>query len=416
MMKKLCLLPLLALLLLCLCASALADGFASQQSIYAITDANGTVDSLTDDDTTTAWIKSGAQDVDLTLTLYSASVGEIWIRSGYAYTQNWYNHYDRPDQVKVTVYYRVNQYTESYDTFRYRLEDVYQPNTRTENWRSGYQRLLLPQKYTGVTKIELTVESSIRGFGNAGVAISDIAVTGGSHATATPKAYATATPKPYIVYVTPTPGPAVNPDDLVEYITPIPDDPDDDATPTPYIEWITATPKPTSAPTPTQAPVEYPSDSGVVATLSQRIATRSGPGNRFDEPGSFFSAGHEVKVITKGWDAENRLWWFQVEFEYDNAWYRAYTPETRVDVDPDVVPTESDVPIDSVTCIKKCQARFGPGEEYKLYHITVIHEGIPCDVYAIENGWVQIEYVDYGLVEPKPRRGWVPLDCMYEED
>ncbi len=427
-MKKMRFLLLLALVLLCMGATAFAANIPGQQTIASISDASGNVTSLTDDDASTAWIKSADNGTDLTIALYGGSVGEIWIRSGYAYTQNWYNHYDRPDVVKVTVYYRANQYTASYDSYRYRLTDAYRPNTLSADWNSGYQRLLLPKKYTGVTKIELTIESTINGYGNAGTAIADIIVAGGSHITATPKAYATATPKPYVVYVTPTPGPVTDDDDQVTYITPIPEDdepaeeepplvelltPPVTPTPTPLVQLIT--PAATEVPVPeiTREPINYPSDGGVIATLSKRVATRSGPSTGYDEPGSFFSAGDEIKVLTKVWDNRNNTWWYQIEFQYRDEWYRAYSTEGYVDVDPAIVADEPATPIESRKAVKKCQARFGPGEEYRLYSITVIHEGTGCDVYAIENGWVQIEYTDYGLEDYPRRRGWVPLDAIY---
>jgi len=411
-MKKLCF-TLFLLLLLCLGTTAFAASIPGQQTIVAVMDGNGYVTNLTDDDATTAWTQSGYGDPDLTLSLYSASVGEIWIRSGYAYTQNWYNHYDRPDVVKVAVYYQANRYTESYDVYRYRLADEFRPNTMSANWNGGYQRLLLPKQYSGVTKIELTIESAIAGFGRTGVTISDIIVTGGSHATATPKAYATATPKPYVVYVTPTPGPVIDDDEteppLVELLTPVPK-----PTATPEIVIITPTP---AAPAVTREPIEYPSLGGIIATLSSRAATRSGPGTRFDEPGSFYSEGDEVKVLSKAWDSYNDVWWLQIEFQYRNEWYRAYTTESRVNVNLSLVPEEPAIgdPIDTVAILKQCKASFGPGRVYRVFGTSVLHEGNKVDVYAIENGWVQIEYTDYGSNEdPQPRRrGWVPLDCVY---
>ena len=418
-MKKLCFLPLILLLLVCLGATAFAANLPGQQTIIAVMDGNGYVTNLTDDDATTSWTQSSHGAPDLTLSLYSASVGEIWIRSGYAYTQNWYNHYDRPDVVKVTVYYQANRYTESYDMYRYRLMDEFRPNTVSANWNSGYQRLLLPKQYQGVTKIELTIESAITGFGKTGATISDIIVTGGSHATATPKAYATATPKPYVVYVTPTPGPETDDDDVV-FITPVPDEDDDDS----LVELITPAPRPTATPeivviTPTPAadPIEYPSLGGIIATLSSRAATRSGPSNRFDEPGSFFSEGAEVKVISKSWDNYNDLWWLQIEFQYRGEWYRAYTTENRVNVNLSLVPEEPTIgdPIDSGVIQQQCKASFGPGKVYRVFGTSVLHEGNKVDIYAIENGWVQIEYTDYGSNEdPQPRRrGWVPINCVY---
>ncbi len=407
-MKKLRFLPLFLILLACLCTTAFAATIPGQQTISSVTDANGYVSALTDDDPATAWTKPGESDADLTITMYGSSVGEIWVRSGYAYTSNWYNHYDRPAQVKVTVYYRANQYATSYDTYRYTLSDDYRPNTVTSSWNSGYQRLLLPKKYTGVTKIELTIESAYQGYGSTGATISDIIVAGGSHATATPKAYATATPKPYVVYVTPTPGPEVEEDDdpLVEYITPRPQ-----ITATPYIQLITPTPKPEA----TREPIEYPSEIGVIARLEKRIATRSGPSNYYDEPGSFFSEGDEVKVLTKAWDPENQMWWFQVEFEYQGSWYRAYTPANRVDMNPDLIPTEPAKiePEDSRECLKEHAVFFGPGEEYMDFRKSILYPGSKCDIFAIENEWAQIEYYDY-VTEAK-RRGWVPLNILSED-
>lgn len=392
-MKKLRLLPLLLLLLLCLCTTALAASIPGQQSISGITDANGAVTTLTDDEAATAWTKSDSASVDLTISLYRGTVGEIWIRNGYAYTQNWYNNYDRPGQVKVTVYYAVNQYTTSYDTYRYTLSDSYRPNTLSANWNSGYQRLLLPRQYTGVTKIELTIEGVINGYGRTGATISDIIVASGSHATATPKSYATATPKPYVVYVTPTPGPVVEETPPVEFITP---------------------PVLLPTPTPTPKPASYPSRGGVIGYANQRIPTRSGPGTGYDEPGSFFSAGHEVKVTSKVWDSNNHLWWYQLEFQYSGEWYRLYTTDHRIDVDASSVPEEPRVgdPLDSRKSLGEHEVYYGPGEEYARAKNALIYEGSRCDIYAIENEWALVDYYDYA--RDVKRRGWIPLNLLYE--
>ena len=404
-MKKLCLLPLLILLLAALGTTALAASIPGQQSIASIADQHGYVSALTDDDATTAWTKDSNGNPDLTVHLYSASVGEIWIRSGYAYTQNWYNHYDRPDTVKVTVYYQANQYTTTYDVYRYRLTDAYRPYELSDSWNSGYQRLLLPKRYTGVTKIELTIESAITGSGRTGATISDLIVASGSHATPTPKSRATATPKPYVVYVTPTPGPNTDKDDpLIEWITPVPK-----PTSTPVVSLITPTPAPT------REPIVYPSTGGVITTLTSRAATRSGPSTNFDEPGSFFSSGDEVKAISKAWDATNRLYWVQIEFQYRGEWYRAYTTDSRVNVELSFIPDEPALgdPLETRRMAEKTRVYFGPGTQYKMYTVSTLHADNPVDIYAIENGWVQIEYTDYGLDDMPRRRGWVPLNTVY---
>ena len=423
-MKKLRILLLLTLSLVCLSAAASAATIPGQQSIASVTDQNGYVAALTDDDPTTAWTQSGYGAPDITLGFYSATVGEIWIRSGYAYTQNWYSHYDRPDTVKVTVYYQANRYTESYDVYRYRLTDAYRPNTQSADWIGGYQRLLLPKQYTGVTRIELTIESVVEGFGRTGATISDLAVAAGSHATATPKARATATPKPYTVYVTPTPGPwteeddwsgdnwdaeETDYDDYIDYITPRP-------TATPYVAVVTTKPTEVPTPTPTPKPIQYPSLGGVTATLTKRMATRSGPSTAFDEPGSFFSAGDEVKVISKTYDEVNRLYWYQVEFQYKNEWYRAYTTDEYVNVNPSLIPDEPALfdPLDSQKILKLTYTNFGPGDSYKTYTYFALYPGANVTIYAIEDGWAQIEYIDYSSAYEPYRRGWVPLDVIYE--
>lgn len=423
-MTKLRFLPLVVLaLLLCLCATAFA-AIPGQQAIAYVTDANGYVTSLTDDEASSAWTKqSSGYGADLTIYPQYGTVGEVWIRSGYAYTQNWYSHYDRPDQVKVTIYYQANRYTESFDSYRYRLTDAFRPNTVSESWNNGYQRLLLPKQYTGVSRIELTIESTITGYGRTGATIADVAIAAGSHATATPRAYATATPRVPVVYVTPTPGPWTEEDDYtgssgyddyVEYITPRP-------TNTPYVSVITKEPQvELITPRPTSKPVEYPSLGGVVATLAKRVATRSGPGTRFDEPGSFFSEGDEVKVFSKVYDDYNNVYWYQIEFQYKNEWYRAYTSESYLNINPDLIPNEPEIydPLDTQKALKKTYVSFGPGEQYKVFTTSVIHPGNKLDIYAIEDGWALIEYVDYGSpLDPQPyRRGWVPLDVVYADD
>ena len=402
-MKKRFLLPLLLLLTALLCLSASAAGIGGQVSIASVYDAYGQVSTLTDDATHTTWTKESVGGVDLTLNLYSATVGEIWIRSGHCYSQNYYNSYDRPEVVKVTVWYRANQYTTTSDTYRYRLSDAYRPNTRSSSWNSGYQRILLPKAYSGVTKIELTIESTISGYNRTGATITDIIVARGSHATATPKSYTTATPKPYVVYVTPTPGPNTEPtrDVIVDPVTTMP-----------LIERVT--PTPTLAPT--RAPsTSYPTSTGIVATLKQRIATRTGPSNNFDEPGSFFSKGDTVNVISKAWDDENEIWWYQVEFYYDKGWYRAYTPAQRIDLDPSYVLTEN-MEGDPREVLYDQRVYYGPGEEFVMYKVSMLYKESRAVIYAYEIDpdtgivWAQIQYHDYAV--DVTRRGWVPLDCL----
>lgn len=406
-MKKTLLLALLVLLLTCLCTGALAaSGPANPVYISSITDSTGNaVTTLTDGSTATTWTKNASgYGADLTINLYNATVGEIWVRNGHCYSQNYYNHYDRPDVIAVTVWYSANYYTSTSVTYRYRMSDAFRPNASSSAWYNGYQRILLPEQLSGVTRIELTIESATQGYGRTGATITDVIVASGAHATATPYTRVTATPRPYVQYITPSPTP------YVQYVTP-----------TPTRNVIIITPPPTTpplvemiTPTPTATlPADgYPSE-GVVARLTKTAATRSGPSNDYDEPGSFFSSGTEVNVISKAWDPENELWWFQIEFNYRGEWMRAYTPENRIDLDPDLVLTENNEG-DAREVLYDQRVYFGPGEHFRMYKVSMLYKESRAVIYGFEEVdgvlWAQIHYHDYAINED--RRGWVPAECL----
>ena len=418
LMKKTLLLALLVLLLTCLCTGALAaNGPANPVYIGSITDSTGNaVTTLTDGSTATTWTKNASgYGADLTINLYNASVGEIWVRNGHCYSQNYYNHYDRPDVIAVTVWYSANYYTSTSVTYRYRMSDSFRPNTSSSAWYNGYQRILLPQQLSGVTRIELTIESATQGYGRTGATITDVIVASGAHATATPYTRVTATPRPYVQYITPSPTP------YVQYVTPTPTPRVEYITPTPTRNVIIITPPPTTpplvemiTPTPTATlPADgYPSE-GVVARLNKTAATRSGPSNDYDEPGSFFSSGTEINVISKAWDPENELWWFQIEFNYRGEWMRAYTPENRIDLDPTLVLTENDEG-DAREVLYDQRVYFGPGEHFRMYKVSMLYKESRAVIYGYEEVdgvlWAQIHYHDYAINED--RRGWVPAECL----
>lgn len=426
-MKKICLLTLLVLTMVMLCTGAMAAGPEGQVYIGSVTDAYGnSVPALTDGSTATTWTKTvSGYGADLTVSLYSATVGEIWVRNGHCYSQNYYNHYDRPEVIAVTLYYSANRYTTTSVTYRYRMSDSFRPNASSASWSNGYQRILLPQALNGVTKIELSIESSKQGYGSTGATITDIIVATGSHATATPYTYTTATPRPYVEYITPSPTPYVHVITPTPYVQPV--------TPTPPREVVVLTPEPTDPPivelitpvppqvTPVQPvvtpvpglPTEGYLSPGVEALLTKTAATRSGPSNDYDEPGSFFSAGTPINVISKAWDPENELWWFQIEFNYRGEWMRAYTPENRIDLDPDLVPTELDEP-DAREVLYDHRVYFGPGEQYRMYKVSMLYEGSRAVIYGYADVdgvlWAQIHYHDYAIGED--RRGWVPAEVL----
>lgn len=363
------------------------DGIAGQCPIYSVA-GNGAdwTSTLTDGSTATAWTSANTgRNPDLSISLSYADVGEIWIRNGYCYSSNYFNYYDRPDVIRVTIWYTSGR-SNITASYRYRMNDRFDLNTSSASWSQGYQRLLLPQKFSGVTRIDLNIESTNRGNGNAGVAISDIIVANGQHATATPYVRPTATPRPYVQYVTPRPGTA----------TPTPT--------SPLVELIT--PTPTSGGT-----TVYPSK-GVVATLEKSIDTLAGPDNKYQEFGTFFHEGYQVNVISKVWNAGVGKWYYQVEFNHKSGWMRAYTSETKKleNFNPALVPTENTVP-DPRESIKETPVYYGPGTQFRTYWRD-LSTGKKCDIYQIVGKWAQIEYKDYSSDPAILRRGWVPLECL----
>ena len=164
-MKRTLKILLCAALTAAICIPVLADvpatssGLVATSAILSATEHSGETDvtaDLLDGNTATAWVRTSAATPDLSLALSGASVGEIWIRSGYCYNQNYYNSYDRPATVAVTIWYAYGQQSV---TYRYTLSDAFLPTTSSADWSNGYQRLLLPEEYTGVTQIDLTIET-----------------------------------------------------------------------------------------------------------------------------------------------------------------------------------------------------------------------------------------------------------------
>lgn len=143
------------------------------------------------------------------------------------------------------------------------------------------------------------------------------------------------------------------------------------------------------------------------ARLNQRIATRSGPGTAYTEPGTFLRAGEYVNAVSRAWDDVNGLWWVQVEFEYRGDLIRAYTGRQRLEVDLAAVPVEQ--PIEDCYLLYDADAFAGPGIGYLLWNET-IHAGTSATLLAVENGYGQIEC--WSWQEEKPWRVWVDLDTL----
>lgn len=142
----------------------------------------------------------------------------------------------------------------------------------------------------------------------------------------------------------------------------------------------------------------------VCGVLKQRIATRSGPGTKYFEPGSFLGQGHVVTVHTKVWDAGNEIWWVQVEFSAYGDLYRAYTGAWRMNVDLSRVPQERS--LGTVRVTDDADVFAGPGWDYVMWNDTV-YRGTVATLLEVEGGYGHIEC--WNSSKNQPWRVWVPL-------
>lgn len=146
----------------------------------------------------------------------------------------------------------------------------------------------------------------------------------------------------------------------------------------------------------------------IPATLNQRLATRTGPGTQYDEPGSFLRAGDSVLILSKAYDSSNGIWWVQTEFSAGGATYRAYTGAKRFNgLNLSMIPEEK--------VIGRCwigtsmTGLYGPSYYYQPISRPV-PAGVSCDIYGYaywdEGDFIQIEFYDAGINQY--RRAWVP--------
>ncbi len=373
MRRLLCVLLCLSLLLLALPASAAQlisnNPFAGAVTPYDYTaqDNAKSVGKLLDGLSSTCysftgWNSKTSDDVpELTFHFAYTTIGGVWVRSGNQGSSNLYRENARPRVIRLRVVTGKNVYTD----YTFELSDSFSPNRTEDGWYKGYQLLALPEAVSNVTRVEMYVSKWRAGTENANnITLSDVAFV--SKVSATSKPAATATLRP------------------------------------------TAVPVQTIRPTVTSRPTDNDQlGGGLYATLKARMAVRSGPGNRFDSLGSYFSAGQMVEVISAAWDSQSASYWVQVEFTYSGEKRRAYTPISSLNINVTQVPHET--LMDTASVVRSVACAYGPGSDYTAYgsRLSIGQQG---EVYAHEDGWALFQY--YDTVKRSYRRVWVPADAL----
>lgn len=150
-------------------------------------------------------------------------------------------------------------------------------------------------------------------------------------------------------------------------------------------------------------PTDFPY-SPIRCVANQRIATRSGPGTRYTEPGSFFKKGTELKVFYQA-DGSGVPWGY-IEFTYKNQLYRAYTGMKRLDVNQVVPHCEEEI-AHYVTLTESFKPYYGPGYNYATLP-KAVSQNAQVPVFFTDNYWVMF---DYTLPNGQIQRGWAPPEC-----
>ena len=149
---------------------------------------------------------------------------------------------------------------------------------------------------------------------------------------------------------------------------------------------------------------------GYSAKLNKKIATRTGPSRSYDEPGTFFIndwSKQTVTVYTKAY--HDGVWWVLVDFAERGHSYRLYTGASRVEIDLSMIPEEKPIGTFSVGWGSDITGYYGPGTNYTGIK-KAVPKGASGDVYAVENGYVWIDFFDSD--SNKQRRAWVRSDLI----
>ena len=162
-----------------------------------------------------------------------------------------------------------------------------------------------------------------------------------------------------------------------------------------------------------QAAVVYDSDPKITGcNLLMKLATRSGPGTEYAEPGTFFGNNWQsqtVKVYKKSFDGS--IWWVQVDFRNGSkSSYRVWTGLKRVDVDLNKVKEEKR--ICDCDIYPTSDTWFGPGGKYAKANITISRYACGT-IYGRENGYVDVKYWYEDDYSDGDHRVWLPESAVY---
>lgn len=139
--------------------------------------------------------------------------------------------------------------------------------------------------------------------------------------------------------------------------------------------------------------------------LNSRLATRTGPGTQFEEPGTFFAAGDEIIVYSIAYDVNN-VAWIQTEVNTNKGKMRVYSGLKRVDgLDISQLHVEQNL---NMPCTLEWDyaPKYGPGPDYATYDFT-FKSGRTFTIKDTEGDWAMIEF--YAQGDEQWYHLWLPM-------
>lgn len=146
----------------------------------------------------------------------------------------------------------------------------------------------------------------------------------------------------------------------------------------------------------------------IIGTLSQKMATRTGPATEYPEPGTFGAKGDSVRIISVTFD-ENNVPWVQVDLNAGRKHMRVYTGFKRIaDVSLNSIPREFNYGLEQ-TLTEDYEPMCGPGTNYSAYSYT-LRKGRTVIVQDYENGYAMCDF--YSKSDGRWNRVWIPEELL----
>lgn len=157
----------------------------------------------------------------------------------------------------------------------------------------------------------------------------------------------------------------------------------------------------------TAGALDYP----VEGLTIDKLSTRSGPGTRYRDTGTYKVQDQYVPLFSVAYDGSG-VCWVQCDILYGSKLRRLYTGLKRFDAstfDLSSLPEEDPMDFDErVRVLATSKALYGPGPAYDVYDTLTVDKGQRVTVIAIQDDYAQVEWT----TSKQSYRAWVYLSTL----